>query len=371
MTIVSRKIDPHIPPAHARTHAHITTKPPFAHHTPSMASVESEDTVPPPQLSRSIPPILLGTMEWPEAQAHPPTAMVDAVTRALAAGFVGVDCAELYTSTPHTAAGLANAKAKAPTFICTKLRGLATADLDDAQADYAAVKARIVAHLADLNVASVNLLLMHWPGPSECDLGGDPAAVAAASTWEYFDSAVDSAWANMVRLRSEGLCHSIGISNFYKPAFDRLIAGIPDGASLEDRPVANQLFVDPTHPEWDYVAELQAANVTVLGFRPLAFCPNIEMAGQMGDGTWGKLAAAAEEAGAASVQQFALGWMIKRGIVPVVKTLTHAESNVAATALPDHHHYHATDALFGPSEMVDMCGGADEYASIFRHLAPP
>eukprot|EP00035_Acanthoeca_spectabilis_P016297 m.329598 g.329598 ORF g.329598 m.329598 type:complete len:330 (-) comp16510_c0_seq4:1130-2119(-) len=323
----------------------------------------------PPPGMLATPPLLLGTMEGGEAPQPDPTT-TEAVQKALAAGITGFDSAELYTTAKDLAAGLTAAKDPAAIFLCTKIRGLSTTGVVDADEDYAAIKAKVTAHLGEIGVGKVQLLLMHWPGPAECDLTGSPDAVAALATWDFFESNIDRAWQNMLRLREEGLCEHVGVSNVYKPAFDRLVAGLPPGTAEVNTPAANQIFIDPTHPEFEYVAALQAAGVKVLGYRPLAFAPHIEMAAQMGDETWGKLTTAAAEAGAADVRQFILGWLVKRGITPVVKTLSHADANLAAASLPDHPHYSSTD-LFARSELVDMCGGGDEFAAVFCGVAPP
>ena len=63
--------------------------------------------------------------------------------------------------THHTKVG---GEGSSKLFICTKLRGLVTTGIDDAEEDYAAVLARARCHLTALGLDKVHLLLMHWPG---------------------------------------------------------------------------------------------------------------------------------------------------------------------------------------------------------------
>jgi diketogulonate reductase-like aldo/keto reductase len=106
-----------------------------------------------------------------------------------------------------------------------------------------------------------------------------------------------------------------------------------------------------------------------MAYRPLAYMSVVEMASQMGDTAWGELEAAAADAGAEDVRQFVLAWLCKRGVDPVTScSPAHAASNLAAASLPDHAAYHQ-DTTFQPHEMVDACGGGDEYAAAFSLVA--
>jgi len=186
--------------------------------------------------------------------------------------------------------------------------------------DYEGVRARVAAMLQKLGMERVGVLLMHWPGLCNWDpLDMDPLATPAAfqdkadvSTWEVFCSNIAAGWANMVKLKEEGLVGEIGTSNFYAHHLDEL-AKQCDGAV----PFANEIFVDASNQEIDFVTTMQTRGIHVLAYRPIIYKPFPDMVNET-----------AERLGA-SPQNVILGWLLKRGIYPLVKCRgAHIDDNL-------------------------------------------
>merc|ERR1719506_1092798 len=120
---------------------------------------------------------------------------------------------------------------------------------------------------------------MHWPGPAGADdsaksgaeraiaMLDDPEGLASACTWEYFDRNIDAAWQNMQKLRDEGFCHRIGVSNFNAAHLARLAEG------SDEAPYANEIFIDVTHQRHGLVEEMLARGILPIAYRALAFLP--------------------------------------------------------------------------------------------------
>ena len=149
----------------------------------------------------------------------------------------------------------------------------------------------------------------------------------------------------------------------------------------DELPTVDQIFVDATHQRPALVERLIRAGIVPIAYRALAFLPVAEMAAEMGDGTHAALLELQEALGAASVQQAALVWLMRRGCHVLFKTgdAQRVAENMAAATLAA-----STDSTlfraFGKeealrdvdgSEMVAMCEGADACAGVWMAMAPP
>ena len=296
----------------------------------------------------------------------------NAIDESFEIGYNAYDCAEMYQSTKAVGERIAT-KPRELLWITSKLIGIPN-DTDD---NYTILKKRVEDHLEQLGgLKYVDLLLIHFPGKKEIDLGGStPEKVKEDATFQWFDENIDQGWKNMVRLRKDGLCRNIGISNFYQKHLDRLLKCPSVDITKEENnmPFANEIYVDPTHPEFNFVEYMQSLKIKVIAYRSLAFLPVIQMASQMGDVTYSKLDALKEEEGHKSIHETIIKWLISRDIYVLVKSTSkdHLSANYSAVADTDD----ATKAMnydkqiFGPSEMVLMCGGTDEYADVFKSIS--
>eukprot|EP00746_Dinoflagellata_sp_MGD_P166018 gnl/MRDRNA2_/MRDRNA2_95634_c0_seq1.p1 gnl/MRDRNA2_/MRDRNA2_95634_c0~~gnl/MRDRNA2_/MRDRNA2_95634_c0_seq1.p1 ORF type:complete len:374 (+),score=63.77 gnl/MRDRNA2_/MRDRNA2_95634_c0_seq1:87-1124(+) len=186
--------------------------------------------------------------------------------------------------------------------------------------EYAAVRARVVGMLEKLGIKRAGLLLIHWPGLCNWD-PTDMAPLAApstfqeksdVSTWEVFCQNIQQGWANMKKLKEEGLVLHIGTSNFYAHHLDEL-AKQCDGAV----PFANEIFVDATNHEIEFVKQMQAQGIHVLAYRPIMYKPFPEAVIEIADRH------------SISPQSVVLGWLLKRGIYPLVKCRgSHIDENL-------------------------------------------
>lgn len=334
------------------------------------------------------PGVGMGTMEHVDG-SRSAEAMYDATAAFLRQGGRHLDCAELYSTGGHVARAIADCGLeRGELHVTTKLAGLPI-DRGDGGGprEYAAVRQRLVRHLEELGLTHVDLLLIHWPGPpappgcaptdgfapahARMLLDGEPADLAAACSWAHFDEHIDAAWDNMQRLREDGLCTEIGVSNMSLAHLDRLIAAGPTVA-----PFANQVHISVTHQQTQLVTEMLARGILPIAYRALAYLPVVEMAAGMGDGTHATLCQLKEALAADSVQQVVLAWLVRRGCHVLAKSADEARvlQNIQACQLarsprwPDN-----VDALLAGaegSEMVEMCGGVDCCAQTFMAIAP-
>lgn len=323
------------------------------------------------------PGVGFGTMEHGDG-SHPPEAMYEASLSYLRQGGRHLDCAELYSTASHVARAIKDSKIeRGELHITTKLCGLPSGE-------YSAVRERLSRHLEELDVACADLLLIHWPGPPVPSgaefsvedarelLNSEADALAAACNWEYFDQHVDAAWANMQRLRDDGLCAEIGVSNFNLAHLDRLAAN-----HLDAPPYANQIHISVTQQQRGLVSALLERKILPIAYRSLAFLPVVEMAAGMGDTTQATLNELEKSLQADSVSQVVLAWLVRRGCHTLAKSTDDGRNlqNIGAQELarsslwPDDLDSLLADA--DGSEMVAMCEGVDWCSGVFMSIAPP
>merc|ERR1719446_1762874 len=89
---------------------------------------------------------------------------------------------------------------------------------------------------------------------------------ADVSTWEVFCNNIAAGWTNMVKLKEEGLVDEIGTTNFYAHHLDEL-AKQCNGAV----PFANEIFVDASNQEIEFVMQMQAQGIHVLAYRSIMY----------------------------------------------------------------------------------------------------
>ena len=333
------------------------------------------------ETTTTLPLIGFGTMEYVDG-THQIDEMTQITTNALTHGYKLLDCAELYESTVAVGKAIAQQSNHDDLMIISKLRGMPI------ETNQIELLERVNKHLAALQVPVVDVLLMHWPGPSSCDLSGEPSAITEQATMKWFVNNIEQAWRNMVWLQEQGVCHQIGVSNCYRKHLD-IILSICQQLHLPP-PTINEIFIDPCHPEYSLVHFCQKNGLHVVAYRPLAFLPVIEMAAQMGDGTHAMLLALASTQDC-SPHSVVLAWLASRGVTALVKTSDegHLVTNLAASSSSSTFVVGVDDGdggggggteetlegipaileKFGPSEMVAMCGGTDPYADAFRDIA--
>jgi 2,5-diketo-D-gluconate reductase A len=167
----------------------------------------------------------------------PPEDTADVTTRALLAGYRHIDTAAAYRNEAGVgqaihAAGLT----RDDVYVTTKCFN------DDHGFDQA--KRALHASLERLEMAHVDLYLIHWPVPSQ-------------------DKYVET-WKALVELQQEGLARSIGVSNFQPAHLERIIA--ETGVT----PVVNQVELHPYFQQAGLRREHADLGIVTEAWSPLA-----------------------------------------------------------------------------------------------------
>jgi len=152
--------------------------------------------------------------------------------------------------------------------------------------DFISPKKALTKSLERLGLEYVDLYLIHWPPP--VDIPG-------------LDNRL---WKAMEGFKEEGLCKSIGISNFAGKRLERLVS------SANTPPAVNQIECSPlVYPESDIdLCDYNA--ITVVGYRPLRMAENLN------NQTLQKIA----QKHSKSPAQIMLRWALQKGIVPIPKS---------------------------------------------------
>jgi 2,5-diketo-D-gluconate reductase A len=237
----------------------------------------SDTTVPAIRLrdGEQIPQLGFGTWQIPPKDA------ADVVTRALLAGYRHVDTAAAYRNEAGVgqaihAAGLQ----RDDVYLTTKLQ--------NSDHGYEQAKRALRASLDRLEVAHVDLYLIHWPVPS---------------TDKYVET-----WKALVELQQEGLTRSIGVSNFQQPHLERIIA--ETGVT----PAVNQIELHPFLQQAGLRREHADLGIATEGWSPLA------QGKVVADPTIKEIAAAH----GVSSGQVAIRWQLQLGCIVFPKSVTPA-----------------------------------------------
>lgn len=134
--------------------------------------------------------------------------------------------------------------------------------------------------LRRLGLDYVDLLLVHWPVPSQ--------GLFAESFGE------------MLALRDEGMTRSVGVANFYPEVLD----------ALPEAPAVNQIELHPAWPQVAQVADDAKRGIVTQCWSPLGRAKRLDVP---------EITGIAEEVGATPAQ-VVLRWHLQRGLVPVPKS---------------------------------------------------
>ncbi len=179
----------------------------------------------------TIPQLGLGVWQIPQGRA------AELVGEALRLGYRHIDTAQMYGN--EEGVGEAVRRSGLPrdeVFITTKCR-------NDRHGHRAAVEA-LEASLERLELARVDLYLIHWPQPSR-------------------DRYVET-WEGLIEARERGLTRSIGVSNFHAAHLDRIIS------ATGVVPAVNQIELHPWLTQDALVAANRRLGIQVESWSPLA-----------------------------------------------------------------------------------------------------
>ncbi len=202
-----------------------------------------------------------------------------AVREALSCGYRSVDTAKIYRNEEGVGEGFRDSGLKrGEVFITTKV-------WNDDQGFEEAQRA-LDQSLKRLKLDYVDLLLIHWPAPQR-------------------DRYVDT-WRALIKLKEQGLTHSIGVSNFSAAHLDRIIT------ETGVKPVLNQIELHPYLQQRSLRAVHDRLDIRTEAWSPLAQGKVID------DPLIGKIAA---KHGKTPVQAV-IRWHLDNGIIVIPKSVT-------------------------------------------------
>jgi diketogulonate reductase-like aldo/keto reductase len=198
------------------------------------------------------------------------------VEEALRLGYRHLDTAELYDNEREVGAGLrASGVARKDVFVTTKIWPSHFAPRE--------LERSAEASLSRLELAQVDLLLLHWPNP-QIPLRETLGALC--------------------KLKRAGLARHIGVSNF-------TVALIEEAVKLADEPlVCNQIEVHPFIDQSKVIAACRRHAMLVVAYSPIA------RGGVGRDKVLGRIAAAHGK----SAAQVSLRFLVQRGLAVIPRT---------------------------------------------------
>lgn len=217
-----------------------------------------------------------------------------AVLDALALGYRHVDTARIYDNEEDVGRALrASGVPREDVFVTTKLW--------NSDHGYDRALRACDASLARLGLAYVDLYLIHWP-------------VAGLRT---------ETWRALVRLRDEGKCRAIGVSNFMVPHLEEIIG------ATDVVPEVNQIELHPFLYPRDLVAFCERSGIVIEAYSPLT------RGERLGDP---RIAAVARAVGRTPAQVL-VRWGIQHGWVSLPKSKRRARieenADVLGFSIPD------------------------------------
>lgn len=220
-----------------------------------------------------------------------------AVAAALDVGYRHIDTAAVYNNEREVGAAIRESGLpRQALHVTTKLS-------PREQLGYEETIAAFHASLRRLDLSFVDCYLIHWPGSAKLKLDDVRHAERRLN-----------AWAAMTELKRQGLCRSIGVSNFLVSHLDELPA-VPDVVQTELHPLCRQTGV----VEW-----CKARNVTIEAYAPLGSGdPRL-----LQHETWDATVVEADRAAAL------LLWSVASGFKPITKaaSVAHIRANFATLA---------------------------------------
>lgn len=235
----------------------------------------------------TIPQLGFGVWQVPDDEAQP------AVEHALSVGYRLIDTAQMYGNEAGVGRAIAaSGLDRGEVYVTTKVQN-SNHGYDNVLRSYDESRHR-------LGIDVVDLLLIHWPLPSQ-------------------DTYADT-WKALVHLKEQGQVHSIGVSNFHLPHLQRII----DETGVV--PVINQVEMHPYLQQRPLRSHHADLGVVTESYSPLG-----SGKGLLQDP---ELTSLARDKGV-SVAQVVLAWHLAMGVVTIPKSVTPSrmEENLAAAAV--------------------------------------
>jgi len=264
--------------------------------------------------SAEMPIVGLGT--WKSK----PGEVQKAVEVAIEKGYRHIDCARAYGNEKEVGNGISSMIAKGTVkredvFVTSKLWNVFHAPKD--------VRGTLMDSLKDLQTSYLDLYLIHWPQAYVNN--GEMFPKDSNGKFLYSDVDYVDTWKAMIELQKEGLCKSIGVSNFNEFQINRLIK------ETQVTPAAHQIELHPYLVQPKMVEFCQANNIAVTAYSPLG-SPDRPWAAA-GEPVLledAKIQAIAQRLGK-SPAQVVLRFQIQRNVIVIPKSVTPSriESNLS------------------------------------------
>jgi len=242
-----------------------------------------------------------------------------AVEVAIGNGYRHIDCARVYGNEREVGNGISSQIGKGVVkreeiFITSKVWCVYHAPKD--------VRGTLMETLNDLQTSYLDLYLIHWPQGYVNN--GEMFPKDANGKFLYSDDDYVDTWKAMIELQKEGLCKSIGVSNFNEFQIRRLMK------ETQVTPANHQIELHPYLVQDDMVKFCQASGISVTAYSPLG-SPDRPWAAEgepvlLDDP---KIQAIAQRLGK-SPAQVVLRYQIQRNVIVIPKSVTPSriESNL-------------------------------------------
>eukprot|EP01059_Diplonema_ambulator_P011058 TRINITY_DN2102_c0_g1_i1.p1 TRINITY_DN2102_c0_g1~~TRINITY_DN2102_c0_g1_i1.p1 ORF type:complete len:387 (+),score=138.24 TRINITY_DN2102_c0_g1_i1:42-1163(+) len=246
----------------------------------------------------------VGDMETNNSEEHGK----ELVKNAIKAGFRMIDTARYYRNEKVIGEAIAELMEegvikRSDLFICTKVAHPNTERtnytessfmMDPEQDAIDGVMNQVKQSVEALGVECLDLVLLHWP--SDFDMKNEELAVKKRAEM----------WQGLENSKEEGLCRSIGLSNFTIDHYEGLIQ-----SGVAYLPAVNQIEVHPYLPNAELVEAFQSRGMTVMACCPLGSGAVLQAP---------QIVKIAEEFNVTPAQVI-LSWHAQRGIVPIPRTI--------------------------------------------------
>ena len=163
----------------------------------------------------------------------------ECVTDALNSGYRFLECAEFYGNEQEVGKAIkASGVPREELFLCSKVWTTTIEKGDDA------IRAQLDKTLSDLGTDYVDLYLIHWPVPGK-----------------HVD-----AYKTVLDLKREGKVRNVGVSNYAVEDYKELLSA---GITSEDKPVVNQIEINPFLYRKNTIEYFQSEGVVMQSYRSL------------------------------------------------------------------------------------------------------